>query len=314
MKTTDLVIFTQLAVTSSRMRSTLTSLGIAIGVAAVVLLTSMGEGLNQYMIAEFSQMGTNNLRIGLGKSETLGLSPGMLNTQRPLTLEDSVAVSRLPGVLASVPGQMGLAEVEANGRLRNTNILGSGPELRDMLQLDLGSGKFLPFDDPVSPRALVVIGSTIYQQLYDGAAAVGKPIRIGGSRFRVAGVLAPKGDVLGLNVDESVIIPAARALSMFNTESLFEIGVRYHPDIPVGEVVSSIRRLLIARHGVEDFNIETQQQMMEAFDSVMEVLTAAVAALGSISLFVGGVGIFTIMTIAVRESIHDCRIFTNVNQ
>jgi putative ABC transport system permease protein len=90
-------------------------------------------------------------------------------------------------------------------------------------------------------------------------------------------------------------------MELFNTPGLMEIGVRYEEGAPVDEVVSSIRRLLLSRHGYEDFNVATQQQMLEILGSVLSVLTMAVAALGSISLFVGGVGIFTIMTIAVRE-------------
>ena len=113
--------------------------------------------------------------------------------------------------------------------------------------------------------------------------------------------MAAKGDVIGLNVDESVVIPAARALELYNEASLFDIGIRYDPLASEAEVKASVRRLLIARHGVEDFNIQTQQQMVDTLGSVLAVITVAVAALGSISLFVGGVGIFTIMTIAVRE-------------
>ena len=146
-----------------------------------------------------------------------------------------------------------------------------------------------------------MLGATIHQDLFDGASPVGQKIRIAGSRFRVVGVMAAKGDVIGLNVDESVVIPAARALELYNEASLFDISIRYDPLASEAEVKASVRRLLIARHGVEDFNIQTQQQMVDTLGSVLAVITVAVAALGSISLFVGGVGIFTIMTIAVRE-------------
>jgi len=297
----EVISFTHQAVVSHRLRSGLTALGIAIGVAAVVMLTSMGEGLNQFMVQEFAQFGTNNLRIGLGKKETIGLSPGMLNTQRPLTIEDAMAIGRLPGVIAANPTRTGLLEVEASDRLRSTVIIGATADMQQFLQFDLAAGQFLPKDNQLAPRALAVLGSTIYKEMYGDKPALGDSIRIGGSRFRVMGVLAPKGEVLGLNVDESLVIPVARALELFNANSVVEIGVRYDPSVSVEEVEASIRRLLLARHGVEDFNIQTQQQMMDALGSVLDVLTVAVAALGSISLFVGGVGIFTIMTIAVRE-------------
>jgi putative ABC transport system permease protein len=107
--------------------------------------------------------------------------------------------------------------------------------------------------------------------------------------------------MIGFDLDDTVYVPAARALELFDRESLFEIDVLYEETAPVDEVVAGIRRVLMARHGDEDFTITTQQQMLDTLGSVLGVLTFAVAALGSISLLVGAVGIFTIMTIAVRE-------------
>jgi putative ABC transport system permease protein len=298
----DIIQFTQRAVLFHRLRSGLTALGIAIGVAAVVILTSMGEGLNQFMAAQFNQFGTTNIIITPGKSETMGMGgPGMLNTQRPLTIEDAEALSHLPYVIDSISERVGISEVEANDRIRSTMVIGWGAGMLEVMSLTLKSGQFLPRDDPVSPRALAVIGSTIERELYPGISALGDRIRIGGSRYRIVGVLAPKGQMMGMNPDESIIIPTARAMELYNANTLMDIIVRYQEDAPVNEVVANIRRLLLARHGMEDFTVLTQQQMMEVLDNILDVMTLAVAALGSISLFVGGVGIFTIMTIAVRE-------------
>ncbi len=141
--------------------------------------------------------------------------------------------------------------------------------------------------------------------MYSGSNPIGDRIRIAGSRFRVVGVLEDKGDVLGLNVDDLVIIPAARMLELYNSESLMEIDVRYSEHANPDELVASIKRLLISRHAVEDFVVITQQQMLDSLGSILDVTTAAVAGLGSISLLVGGVGIFTIMTISVRERTHE---------
>ena len=110
-----------------------------------------------------------------------------------------------------------------------------------------------------------------------------------------------KGDMVGVNLDDTVYIPAARGLELFNREGLAEIDVLYAENAPIDEVVEGIKRILLARHGGEDFTIVTQQQMLDVLGSIIGVLTLGVAALGGISLLVGGVGIFTIMTIAVRE-------------
>jgi putative ABC transport system permease protein len=113
--------------------------------------------------------------------------------------------------------------------------------------------------------------------------------------------MEPKGDMVGIDLDDTIYIPAARGLELFNRQGLLEIDVLYAEDAPVNEVVDGIKRILAARHGAEDFTVVTQQQMLDVLGSIVDVLTLGVAALGGISLLVGGVGIFTIMTIAVRE-------------
>lgn len=302
MRIADIGSFTQRAVGFHRLRSFLTALGIAIGVAAVVLLTSMGSGLNHYMLKEFSQFGTNIVTLTPGKVDTSGFGahPGM-NTERPLTIQDAIALREVPDVIATSGNKMGTSEIEVNGLLRNTLVLGSSPSLFDVMQASAASGQLLPLDDPLSPRPLVLLGATVYEDLFGDKNAVGERVRIAGSRFRVVGVLEEKGDVLGFNMDDAVYLPSARALELYNSESLMEIMVRFNENANVDEVSASIKRLMIARHGAEDFTIISQQQMLDTLSSVLEVVTVAVAALGGISLFVGGVGIFTVMTIAVRE-------------
>jgi putative ABC transport system permease protein len=297
----DLVRFTSLSIRAHRLRSSLTALGIGIGVTAVVLLTSVGVGLNRYVVDQFTQFGTNTLGIQPGKASTLGFSPGVINAVRPLSLQDAAALERAPHVLHSVPVVSGNASVEARGRERQVNVFAVGPEFDLAFKFEISRGAFLPVDDLDRPRAVAVLGATVYDELYDGASPLGDRIRIGGDRFRVAGVMQPKGTMLGIDLDDTVFIPAARGLELFNREGLHEIDVLYREDAPVDEVVAGIRRILIARHGAEDFTIITQQQMLDVLGSIIDVLTLGVAALGGISLLVGGVGIFTIMTIAVRE-------------
>lgn len=167
--------------------------------------------------------------------------------------------------------------------------------------MDVALGEFLPPDDPRAPRALVVLGSKVRDELFGAVSPLGAKIRIGGRRYRVVGVMASKGTVLGFDMDDTVYIPVARGLEMFNREGLVEINVLYDEAASPEEIKAGIRRILTARHGDEDFTMTTQQQMLDVLGSVLRVVTLAVAALGGISLLVGGVGIFTIMTIAVRE-------------
>jgi putative ABC transport system permease protein len=293
-------IITQ-SVAAHRMRSILTALGIGIGVTAVVLLTSIGEGLNTYIVTQFTQFGTTTLAVQPGKSSTFGISPGVLNSVRPLSLEDATAIERAPHVLHSVPAVSGSASVEANGRERTVNVFAVGPAFDQAFKFNVSSGTFLPPDELERARPVAVLGAKVFDELYGGTNALGQRIRIGGERYRVIGVMAPKGEMVGVNLDDTVYIPAARGLELFNRQGLLEIDVLYAENAPVEEVVDGIKRILRARHGGEDFTVVTQQQMLDVLGEIIDVLTLGVAALGGISLLVGGVGIFTIMTIAVRE-------------
>ncbi|MBM4197267.1 MAG: FtsX-like permease family protein [Gammaproteobacteria bacterium] len=301
MEARDLLRFTVRSAAAHRLRSSLTALGIGIGVTAVVLLTSIGEGLHQYVLNQFTQFGTNIIAINSGRATTFGASPGMFNSVRPLTMDDSEALKRLPYVLNTVPVVQGTGSVEANGRERHTTVTGCGSDMATAFSFRVALGNFLPPDDPRAPRPLAVLGSKLRHELYGERNPLGETVRIGGERYRVVGVMEPKGQVLGFDLDDTVYIPTARALEMYNREGLFEIDVLYDKSASASEVKASIERLLLARHGGLDFTITTQEQMLDVLGSVLDVVTFAVAALGGISLLVGGVGIFTIMTIAVRE-------------
>jgi putative ABC transport system permease protein len=297
----DLLQFTSRSALSHRLRSVLTALGIGIGVTAVVLLTSIGEGLHRYVLAQFTQFGTNIIGINPGRSTTFGAATGVFGAVRPLTIDDAEALKRVPFVTNTVPVVQGTASVEGNGRERNTNISGVGSEMPTAFSFQVGLGEFLPADDPRAPRPLAVLGSKVREELYGELNPLGDMIRVGGERYRVIGVMESKGQVLGFDLDDAVYIPAARALELYNRQSLFEIDVLYDKAASADEVVGGIERVITARHGGLDVTITTQQQMLDVLGSVLGVVTFAVAALGGISLLVGGVGIFTIMTIAVRE-------------
>jgi putative ABC transport system permease protein len=301
MTTGELLRFTLASALAHRLRSGLTALGIAIGVAAVVLLTSIGVGLQRYVLAEFTQFGTNIIGVNPGKNQTLGLPAGALNTTRPLSLGDAAALERLPYVRAVVPLVQGNADIQAGGLTRRTVVSGTGHQLPEALSFRVSMGEFLPPDDPTTARAYAVLGSRLRTELFADRSPLGERIRVGGQRYTVIGVMESKGTVFGFDLDDAVYIPVGRALALFNRDGLFEIDMLYEEGSPVDELVEGIRRILVARHGGEDFTITTQQQMLDVLGSVLDVVTFAVGALGGISMLVGGVGIFTIMTIAVRE-------------
>ena len=290
------------AVTAQRLRSFLTLLGIAVGIAAVILLTSIGEGIHRFVLAEFTQFGTNVIGVHPGKTKTGGHPPsGLPSSARPLSLDDARSLERLPNVIAVTPIVRGNAEVEGNGRTRRTLVSGVNANLPQVFRSTVQSGQFLPADDESSARAFVVLGSKLRDELFGSENPLGQRLRIGGLHFRVIGVMAPKGQFLGIDLDDTAFIPAARAQELFNREGVDEINIAAEEGVPSALVAAAVKERMLARHGREDFTIITQEEMLKTLSNILDVLTMAVGALGGISLLVGGVGIVTIMTIAVAE-------------
>jgi putative ABC transport system permease protein len=277
-------------------------LGIAIGIASVILLTSIGEGTRVYVLSQFTQFGTNLLAVNPGKSKTLGV-PGVLGgTTHKLTIADAEALLRVPGVVKAVPFAMGMARVEAGPRGRSVYVYGTTPDICEVLMLRVAGGGFWPAGDPRRGAPLAVLGPTLARELFGASSPLGRFVRIAGARFRVVGVMQSKGRMLGFDIDDAAYVPVATALKLFNLDELLEIDALYAHAGLAASVESGVRRLLIDRHGGnEDFTLTTQAAMLDVFDNVMGVITMAVGAIAGISLLVGATGILTMMWIAVGE-------------
>ena len=297
----DLIRLTTSSFLTYRMRSFLTGLGIAIGIAAVILLTSIGEGLHQFVLSEFSQFGSNIISVQPGKTQTQGGNIGVLGSVRPLSLDDADLLRHLPYIENVNPSVMGNAELRANGKTRRTTIFGEGRNFAAAFTMKVQSGSFWPDEDNSQARAFVVLGAKVRQELFAGENPLGQYLRVGGQRYRVVGVMEPKGQVLGLDLDDAVFIPAARAMELLNRPGLMEVQVSYRAGVDVDVVIRTITERLKDRHGSEDFTLISQAQALDVLNSVLDVITFAVGALGGISLLVGAVGILTIMTMAVTE-------------
>lgn len=305
MRWVDYVFLAFTSLRFARVRSLLTALGIAVGVTAVVLLTAVGSGTQNYILGQFSQFGAHIIAVAPGKNTTMGISGSVISTVRPLSVDDALDLQALPGILTSVPVVQGNAPVEHGKLSRWTNVLGVNHQVPETWNMSIGLGQFLPKEDPGQARNLAVIGHTVYAELFGDSHPLGQRIRIGQERFRVVGVMASKGNVLGFDMDDMVYIPIDRALSMFNRDSLMEVDLAYSAGRDEADVIDRIRKRLIQRHGSEDFTITSQGDMLDSLGSILDILKAVVAGLGGISLLVGGVGIFTIMSIAVNERIHE---------
>lgn len=288
------------AVSSARLRSLLTALGISIGIASVTLLTSIGEGLRVYLMDSFSQFGTRIIAITPGKTTTHGLA-GLLTTIRPLSLEDARYLGQLPHVDAIVPVVQGTAKIEAGRYSRDTDVYGVGPDMDRAWKFKVALGRFLPADPLENSRYFAVIGSKVRDELFRNSNPLGAYVRIGGSRFRIVGVMESKGQLLGFDLDDAIYIPADLAMQMFNRESLMEVDVVFRETATSAEMRERIRQLLVQRHGDEDFTLFTQEDMLATLDKILSMLKLAIGGLGGVALVVGGVGVLTIMSTALKE-------------
>lgn len=300
MRSNDYLRLTLTSLRSSRMRSGLTILGIAIGICAVVLLTTLGEGLRVYVMDNFSQFGSRLIAINPGKSQTGGTG-GLLASTRPLLVEDAWSLQRLPYVEYVVPVVQGSGAIEYGRRVRYTDIIGSGSDMAAAWRFEVAQGRSLPDGREGYPQPWVVLGHKVKQELFGDKNALGQFIRVGGERYRVVGIMAAKGQMLGFDLDDIVYIPVERALSLFNRTGVMEIDVTYRPGTTAEAMAERIRQRLIARHGVEDFSLITQDEMLKSLDRILAILTLAIGGLGGISLVVGAIGIITIMVTTVHE-------------
>lgn len=298
----DLLAFTLRALTGHRLRSALSLLGVAIGVAAVVVLTALGEGALRYVTAEFRDIGASVLIVLPGKTETTGMFPGVAGAPNDLTLADAEAVAqRLAGVARIAPIAMGTETVTHGQRRRQVAIVGSNRAFFAIRGLELSRGDLLPEGDLRRGASVAVLGSTVADELFPGRDPLGQVVRVAGLRARVIGVLAPRGTHMGMDLNEVVVVPVATALQLFNRRSLFRLMVELDSYERLADRKEALIALLAERHGEEDVTVLTQDAIVDSLSSIVRVLTLGLAAIAAVSLGVAGTGIMNVMLVSVSE-------------
>ncbi|MFC1706311.1 ABC transporter permease [Planctomycetota bacterium] len=302
MKLPDLVHFAGTALAGHRLRTGLSLLGVAIGVAAVVLLTALGEGARRYVTDQFESLGTNLLIVIPGKTDTAGGMPGIAGAPNDLTIGDAEALRRkLPVARRVVPVAIGSETVARHKRQRQVLVIGTTEDFLYARQLSVARGRFLPRLDLHRTMPVTVIGPKVASELFPGENALGKVVHIGGQRMRVIGLLASRGVQLAVDMDEVAFVPVTTGMRMFNRSSLFRIliEVRAHGDID--STRARALKILRERHGEEDVTCLTQDSVLGAFSSILVALSLALAGIAAISLTVAGIGIMNVMLVSVSE-------------
>ncbi len=299
----DVIAFTIRALQGFWVRTMLMLTAMAIGVAAVVMLTALGEGARRFVAEQFSALGTNLLIVLPGRSETTGGPPPLLGeTPRDLTLDDALELKRIPGVRRVAPVSLGNAEVSVGARNRDVLIVGTSGDYQHIRQLNISQGRFLETPDPRRMFPECVIGAEVRKQMFGIQAALGQWLRLGDRRCRVVGILGTEQHSLGVSMDEIVLVPVALALAMFNKESLFRVLVEARSRDRLTQTKDAILNVIRSRHeGEDDVTVIAQDAVLATFDKILRALTYAVAGIAAIALAVAGVLIMNIMLIAVTQ-------------
>ncbi|MDD5057246.1 MAG: ABC transporter permease [Sideroxydans sp.] len=308
MKLADTLQFASGSLRGNPTRTLLMMLAMSIGVAAVVVLTALGEGARLYVINQFSSLGSNLVIVLPGRTETAGIGPGMMSGQTPreISLDDAQALLRSRAVKRIAPLTIGSSNISRDALNREVVVLGSTSELLEVRHMAMGAGKFLPAGDIRESASVCVLGTKIKQEIFGNAQAVGQWVRLGDRRFRVVGVMSSQGESMGFNTDEIVIVPVASAHQLFNTSGLFRILVEAKSRDYIEQTKKDAEEIMFQRHsGEKDVTVITQDAVVATFDRILTALTMAVGGIAAISLAVAGVLIMNVMLIAVAQRVKE---------
>ena len=301
MTVSDVLRYAAGALAGHRVRTGLSISGVAVGIAAVVALTAMGEGARQYVIQEFASLGSNLIIVIPGRVETTGAAP-FGGVTHDLTLDDFDAIAtRLERVRAAAPLAVGNETVRYGDRGRAVPILGTTAPFAAVRHVKVGSGKFLPPRDPAEGGTEIVLGTKVARELFGSESPLGKVVRMGPWRFRVVGVLAPRGRSLGFDLDDVVFVPVRTVMQAFNRNTLFRILMEVRSGREMAAAKADVLKLLEDRHRAQDVTVITQDAVLTSFSSILRALTLALAGIASVSLAVAGIGIMNVMLVSVSE-------------
>ena len=287
------------AIVANRLRSFLTTLGVVIGVMSVVLLVGIGQGARSEITGVIEGLGSNLLFVLPGDGD-FGGPP----TRSRFTLEDVDALERaLPGGASRVSGQVvGTEVVSADGERATTTVYGVSAGHNTVVDRDVVRGPGFAVSDVVAARRVAVIGADVSDKLFGSSDPIGRTLTIGGSRYRVVGVMERVGaSAFGPSADEDVLIPLTSAFRLFSVSNVDAIFVRSDSTERLDDDRLVVERVLSQRHDPDEFSVFSQEEIVGVIGTVLQILTFFLGAIAGISLLVGGVGVSNIMLVSVSE-------------
>ena len=286
------------SIIANKIRSVLTTLGVIIGVAAVITLVSMGEGAKTYILDQVRGwgMGTNTITLNPGKEEAS-------IPELTLTYEDTQAIKeKVKNVVYVVP------EIVGKGRLKYGKteykppyVIGISEGYPLAVNQKAADGRFYNKAEVDGRRHVVVLGKTTARKLFGELSPIGETIKVNNIGFKVIGVLEEKGTLLFTDLDDMALIPTTLSESVIGSKNVWEVFITAADEQSVPQVVKDITEVLTKRHRKVDFHIHTQQGLIDIINNILNAMTGIVSAIAAISLLVGGIGIMNIMLVAVTE-------------
>jgi putative ABC transport system permease protein len=292
------------SLTSNRLRTILTMLGMIIGTAAVVSVLGIGEGARSSVEDRIRSLGSNLLTIRPGTASGAGgVRSGNVQT---LTMKDADALKEVDGVVAVAPEMSGSAQLRYMSKNLNAQVTGVMPASIDVRSLSMSSGVGFTDQDELQRNRVVILGANVAEQLYPSGSPLGTRLQIKGSAFRVVGVLAAKGSGMG-SPDDGVLVPlTTHQTALFGLDNVSSISLQLASEDRADAVQAEIEQLLRLRHGLRadqasDFDVRSQAEMLATMNEVTGTFTTLLGCVAAVSLVVGGIGIMNIMLVSVRE-------------
>lgn len=301
MRLRELLILSLNSLRSNKLRTALTTLGVIIGVFAVILLVSLGTGLQSYITDQISGLGSNLIFVVPGRIGG-ARTPGGQQTNK-LTFSDAKQLSiKLKDIALIGPVIQKSATVKfGNKSDKGTSILGTSSNYPKIVKTNLTLGNYFTTAQEKSGAKVAIIGQTVWDHLFHSSDSLGKQINIAGARYTIIGVLEKKGSTFGIDQDNTVIIPITSAQRQFGVTNVNSIYISANTPELVSLVQKRAKTVLLKRLTEDDFTLQTQEQTLSTISSITGVLTIALGGIAAISLLVGGIGVMNIMLVSVTE-------------
>lgn len=288
---------------TNKTRSVLTTLGIIIGVAAVILLVSLGAGLQRQITQQFEDLGTNLLFVMPGKFQFRdsreGGPPGVAINK--LTTKEAELVARGEYIVATLPIASTTVTVSYQGKEVSTFMIGTTPEYASFRNSPVSTGRWWSQKDVTGNKLVVVAGQTVIEKLFQGSDPVGRKVTVRGKKYEVVGVLTSKGGAFGNDQDDQLIVPITALQKQFNITKLSYFYVQVDSNDNIDRASEEIKAILGKRLKQDEFSVVNSKEILATFQQILGTVTAALGGIAAISLLVGGIGIMNIMLVSVTE-------------